>query len=103
MGFYGFALQFLMTAGLQADKSSRATNMMYIQIVFAVLLDWTIWGVLPVFWTWIGGGIVVASTLWVVMGREKKEVLKGETNDEERCLIVDGEVGDDEDGNVNER
>jgi len=92
-----------MTAGLQADKSSRATNMMYIQIVFAVLLDWAVWGVWPVFWTWIGGGIVVASTLWVAVGREKKEVLKGETNDEERCLIADGEVGDDEDENASER
>lgn len=91
MGVYGFALQFLMTAGLTADKSSRATNMMYSQIVFAVAMDWAIWGVWPVAWTWVGGAVVVGSTVWVAVQKEKAIV------DEERCLLGGGEVGDVED------
>lgn len=64
MGVFGFALQFLLTKGLQLDKSPKATSMLYSQVVFALLLDWLVWGVLPGGWSLVGGAVVVASTLW---------------------------------------
>jgi drug/metabolite transporter (DMT)-like permease len=61
-----------MTAGLVRDHSSRATNVMYSSVVFALILDWAIWGVLPGTWSAIGGLIVVSATFWGAMqnGRE---------------------------------
>ncbi|TVY27918.1 putative transport protein [Lachnellula hyalina] len=59
LGVLGFVLQFLLTAGLQMDKSSKATSMMYTQVIFALGFDWAIWGVLPSAWSWFGGAIVV--------------------------------------------
>ncbi|TVY86665.1 putative membrane protein, partial [Lachnellula willkommii] len=50
LGVLGFVLQFLLTAGLQMDRSSKATSMLYTQIVFALGFDWAIWGVLPGAW-----------------------------------------------------
>lgn len=63
LGILGFVLQFLLTAGLQLDRSSKATSMLYTQIVFALLFDLGIWGFLPGPWSVFGGLIVIASTL----------------------------------------
>ena len=41
--------------------------MMYFQIVFAVGLDWGIWGVLPDAWSYAGGAVITASTIWAAM------------------------------------
>lgn len=64
MGVLGFGLQFLLTTGLQMDKSPKATSMLYTQVLFALGFDWAVWGVLPGGWSLFGGAIVVASTLW---------------------------------------
>jgi len=91
LGVLGFVLQFLLTAGLQLDRSSRATSMMYTQILFALAFDWGIWGVLPGLWSFGGGAVVVASTLWVALGKvgggvEKERVR--EVVDEESALLA---------------
>ena len=97
LGVLGFVLQFLLTAGLQLDKSSKATSMLYSQIVFALLFDWAIWGALPGGWSLFGGGIVIASTLWSAL--QKTEAVakspKAVVVDEENALLgSDGESGE---------
>jgi drug/metabolite transporter (DMT)-like permease len=90
LGVLGFVLQFLLTAGLQLDKSSKATSMLYTQILFALLFDWTIWGVLPGTWSLIGGAIVIASTLWSALQKPQKptkDVSKTSAVDEESALL----------------
>lgn len=90
LGVLGFILQFLLTAGLQMDKSSKATSMLYTQILFALLFDWTIWGVLPGTWSVIGGAIVIASTLWSALQtpqKPTKEASKTTMVDEESALL----------------
>lgn len=88
MGFLGFALQFLLTAGLQLDRSSRATSMMYSQLIFALMYDFVIWGMLPGMWTLIGGAIVTASTLWAALQRKvPTATIKDVANDEESALL----------------
>jgi drug/metabolite transporter (DMT)-like permease len=102
LGILGFFLQFLLSAGLQLDRSSKATSMMYTQILFATMFDWAIWGKLPGFWSLIGGGIVIVSTLWVALQKTQKQATpKGNeaTVDEESALLgaqIEGveEVGD---------
>jgi drug/metabolite transporter (DMT)-like permease len=90
LGVLGFVLQFLLTAGLQLDKSSKATSMLYTQVVFALLFDWTIWGVLPGKWSLIGGSIVIASTLWSALQKPQKtapDTPKTAIIDEESALL----------------
>lgn len=90
LGVLGFVLQFLLTAGLQMDKSSKATSMLYTQILFALLFDWTIWGVVPGTWSLIGGAIVIASTLWAALQTSQKPVKessKAAVVDEESALL----------------
>jgi drug/metabolite transporter (DMT)-like permease len=90
LGVLGFILQFLLTAGLQLDKSSKATSMLYTQILFALLFDWTIWGVLPGSWSIVGGAIVIASTLWSALQKPQtiaQQAPKTTAVDEESPLL----------------
>jgi drug/metabolite transporter (DMT)-like permease len=90
LGILGFILQFLLTAGLQLDKSSKATSMLYLQIIFALGFDWGIWGVLPGTWSVIGGVIVIASTLWSALQKSQKPAskdVKPPVVDEESALL----------------
>jgi len=76
LGVLGFVLQFLLTAGLQLDKSSKATSMLYTGILFALSFDWVIWGVLPGTWSIFGGSIIIASTLWSALQKPQSPPTK---------------------------
>jgi drug/metabolite transporter (DMT)-like permease len=96
LGVLGFILQFLLTAGLQLDKSSKATSMLYTQVIFALLFDWTIWGVIPGTWSIVGGLIVIGSTLWSALQKPQsivKDTSKSGVIDEESALL--GNQADD--------
>jgi len=93
LGVLGFILQFLLTAGLQLDKTSKATSMLYLQVVFALGFDWGIWGVIPGAWSLVGGAIVIASTLWSALQKVHQaksvdgEAVKDMVIDEESALL----------------
>ncbi|KAF4637087.1 hypothetical protein G7Y89_g991 [Cudoniella acicularis] len=88
LGVLGFILQFTLTAGLTLDKSTRATSMLYTQVIFALAFDWAIWGVLPGLWSLFGGSIVIASTLWSALQKvPKPEAEAAKTVDEESALL----------------
>lgn len=90
LGLLGFVLQFLLTKGLQLDKSSKATSMLYVQVIFALAFDWGIWGVLPGMWSIIGGIIVIASTLWSALQKVPGTATAGPKSDvvdEESSLL----------------
>lgn len=90
LGVLGFVLQFLLTVGLQLDKSSKATSMLYTQVLFAIMFDWTIWNVFPDSWSLFGGAIVIASTLWSALQKPHKIVQDGIKTlpvDEESALL----------------
>lgn len=98
LGLSGFALQFMLTAGLQADKTSRATNMMYSEVVFTLILDWLIWGVVPGWVTWIGGLLVCGSTVFVAVTNENsKPESRGVGNEEDEYGVVASRDTDEQD------
>ncbi|KAG4433864.1 hypothetical protein IFR05_010650 [Cadophora sp. M221] len=86
LGVFGFFLQFLLTAGLQLDRSSKATSMLYTQVLFALCFDWAIWGVLPGAWSLFGGAIVVGSTLWSALQKPQKTSV-----DDAKTAVIDEE------------
>lgn len=87
MGVLGFILQFLLTAGLQLDRSSKATSMLYVQIIFALAFDWGIWGVIPGAWSMFGGIIVIYSTLWSALHKPHGKAERSSEPDEESALL----------------
>ncbi len=73
IGFSGFTMQFLLTAGLQRERPSRVTPIYYTQIVFATMFDLTIWHKLPSWLSWTGILIIVFSTALVTYFKPKDE------------------------------
>lgn len=73
IGVSGFVMQFLLTAGLRYERSNRATNMTYSQMLFALVFDWAIWGITPTTMSWAGSGLILGSAIVVVMKKEEGE------------------------------
>jgi hypothetical protein len=86
---------------LVKDKSSRATNMMYSSVVFGLLADFVIWGVVPSWLSWVGGAIVTAATVWGSMQKADTGPQKAEAGRDEEYAVVPGDemLVSDDDGN----
>lgn len=91
MGVLGFFLQFLLTAGLQLDKTSKATSMLYIQVIFALGFDWGIWGVIPGAWSIFGGVIIICSTLWCAIQKPHPVAAKKKHGVDEESALLPGD------------
>jgi len=82
LGVCGFTMQFLLSAGLQHDKSSRATNMVYTQMLFALLFDKLIFGTTPSMLSLLGSGLILSSAIFIAVRkanlkqREEEERMK---------------------------
>lgn len=83
--------QFLLAAGLQYEKSSRATNMVYMQMLFALTFDKLVWGTTPGALSIIGSSLILGSAIYVAMHREdpiKSSQRERGDGDEERGMMM---------------
>ncbi|KAG7004819.1 hypothetical protein G7Y79_00023g054030 [Physcia stellaris] len=72
LGLSGFVMQFFLTAGLAHEKSSRATNMVYTQILFALAFDKMIFNTTPAGWSLVGSSLVLGSALYITVHKDKE-------------------------------
>ena len=98
LGICGFIMQFMLTAGLAYEKGSRATNMVYTSMLFALAFDKIIWDVTPGLLSIVGSSLILGSALYVAMLDKKA---KGQTSgdgrsDEEVALVASDHNEDDE-------
>ncbi|KAI1766850.1 hypothetical protein GGR53DRAFT_181432 [Hypoxylon sp. FL1150] len=82
IGVCGLVMQVLMTAGLAAEKSNRATAMTYTHMLFAAAFDRYVFGQVMGWTSLAGCGLIVGSALWVVF--TKKEEPRKDPDDVER-------------------
>lgn len=82
LGVCGFLLQFLLTAGLSyvppasvsggkpGNQGSKATSMVYLQMLFAVFYDKVVWGstLSPI--SWAGSALILACAVYVAVAQE---------------------------------
>ncbi|CAG7558771.1 unnamed protein product [Fusarium equiseti] len=88
IGVSGFLFQVLLTEGLQREKAGRATNLIYVQLVYAVIIDRVIWGSIPPPASFIGSALIIGSAVWVAL--QKKAPSEPKTMpDEERNAGLD--------------
>jgi hypothetical protein len=59
--------QYLLSAGLAAEKSSRATNMVYTQMLFALAFDKVIFGTTPGLLSITGSSLILGSAIYVAL------------------------------------
>ena len=99
LGTCGFIMQFMLTAGLSHEKGNRANNMVYTQMLFALLFDRFFFGTVPGGWSLVGSAMILGSAVYIA-------VQKANAVQEEPKAINDEEVGmlqdmDDESGRQN--
>ena len=103
LGICGFVMQFLLTAGLQHEKGSRATNMVYTQMLFALAFDKVVFNTTPGLWGVAGSSLILGSALWVALlssNGEKKKDSQGRGGDgrgDEEVALVGEEADNDDD------
>ncbi|KAI1451886.1 hypothetical protein F4805DRAFT_471276 [Annulohypoxylon moriforme] len=87
IGIAGFLLQFLLTEGLQREKAGRATNLIYTQMVFALIIERVVWGTTPPIESLFGSALIIGSAIWVSLQKNKPPSEKKELVDEEQSLL----------------
>lgn len=85
IGLTGFALQFLLTEGLQREKGGRATNLTYLQLVFALVVERVIWGTTPPVESLFGAVLIIGAAIWVSLQKNTEKGIKAV--DEESSLL----------------
>lgn len=80
LGVCGFLLQFLLTAGLSyvpppsvsssKSQGSRATSMVYTQMLFALFYDKVVWGTTLAPISWAGSVLILACAIYVAVMQE---------------------------------
>ncbi|KAL7626063.1 Basic amino-acid permease [Parahypoxylon ruwenzoriense] len=99
IGIAGFLLQFLLTEGLQREKAGRATNLIYTQMVFALILERVVWGTTPPAESLFGSALIMGSAIWVSLQKNKVATKqKSPVIDEERSLLG-ASTSEDDHGN----
>ncbi|ORY57011.1 uncharacterized protein BCR38DRAFT_450571 [Pseudomassariella vexata] len=96
IGVAGFLLQFLLTEGLQREKAGRATNLIYTQLVFALIIERVVWGTTPPVESLFGGALIIAAALWVSLQKNQTPPAVPQNQqvvDEESSLL--GSAGED--------
>ncbi|KAI0840361.1 hypothetical protein F5Y06DRAFT_238224 [Hypoxylon sp. FL0890] len=88
IGVAGFLLQFLLTEGLKREKAGRATNLIYTQMVFALILERVVWGTTPPVESLFGSALIIGSAIWVSLQKSKTPTTQpAVTVDEEQSLL----------------
>jgi len=85
----GLTMQVLMTKGLAAERSNRATAMTYTHMLFAVGFDRFVWGTSLGWVSATGCAMIVTGALWVAIG--KKEGIR-EKGKERRGIDVENAI-----------
>ena len=100
LGICGFSMQFLLTAGLQHEKGSRATNMIYTQMLFALAFDKIVFDTTPGAWGIAGSSLILGSALYVALRNNHRKVKDGQGRGDGRgdveVAMEAAEANDDE-------
>lgn len=94
-------------AGLAHEKSSRATNMIYTQMLFALIADKVMFGHNPELLSMAGSSLILSSAIYVAVMKvgpiaPSEEAEDGKNEDEEMGLVQNMDGSDDEVGDIRE-
>lgn len=97
LGVCGFAMQLLLTTGLAYEKSSRATNMVYTQMLFALAFDKLVFdstlGALSI----LGSSLILGSALYIAVRQNSSENARQSARsngDEEDGVMASGDASE---------
>ncbi|KAI0427977.1 hypothetical protein F5Y09DRAFT_14151 [Xylaria sp. FL1042] len=84
----GLAVQVLITKGLAAERSNRATAMTYTHMLFAAGFDRVVWGTTMGWMSLTGCAMIITGAVWVAVGKE--EAKKGAAGQDDIDARIEG-------------
>jgi len=69
VGLFATLGQLFMTRAYSLERAPVVAMASYTGILWALILDWAVFRELPTAWAIAGGGLVLGSSLWLVLGR----------------------------------
>jgi drug/metabolite transporter (DMT)-like permease len=73
LGALGFTAHLTMLLSLNAADASLVAPFNYVRVLWAILLGFVLFNEIPGIWTFVGGGIVIASGLYVLWRETRKK------------------------------
>lgn len=64
-GLLGSTAHYCLTRSFKVADISATQSVKFLELVWAALIGWLLFGALPTGWTLIGGGVIAASTVWL--------------------------------------
>lgn len=71
VGIFTQVGQIGLTKAMKTEAAGKATAYSYLQVVFAAMIGWFIFGEEPVLWTWIGGGLILSGAIVNMLWQRK--------------------------------
>ncbi|KAL8775674.1 MAG: hypothetical protein Q9209_000170 [Squamulea sp. 1 TL-2023] len=95
LGVCGFVMQVLLTAGLSYEKSSRATNMVYTNMLFALAFDKLVFDTTMGTLSILGSSLILGSALYIAVKQDPSKKPKSnetsERDEEVGLTLLEGE------------
>lgn len=73
VGLLGIAGQSLITRGVHYGDATALAPLDYARIPYAALLGYLIFGEVPNIWSWLGMGLIVASSVYLVLSEKRRK------------------------------
>ncbi len=64
-GFLGSAGHYCLTRALSLADISATQSLRFLDLVWAAILGWLVFGDVPSYWTWTGAAVILVSTVWI--------------------------------------
>jgi len=82
IGIFGFIAQVLLTMGLQRETAGRGTMAVYVQIIFATVLEWIFFHTIPSILSIFGTIIIMTSAIYVAITKKNNAKSSNRTADD---------------------
>lgn len=73
LGLFGAIGQHLLTEAFRSAPPSVVAPFEYTALLWGILIDWTAWSVLPATRVYVGGGIVIASGMYLILHERSQQ------------------------------
>jgi len=79
LGIFGALGQHLLTDAFRSAPPSVVAPFEYTALLWGIAIDWAVWGVLPLPRVYLGGGIVIASGLYLIWHEHSQQNVLGKS------------------------
>ncbi|KAI5986265.1 hypothetical protein EDC04DRAFT_2999665 [Pisolithus marmoratus] len=101
IGVSGFIAQMCLTIGLQRETAARGMMGIYVQVIFADILDVSFFRTVPSLLSFLGTGIIMTCAIYIVLTKQKQRqepkvtLESGESTAEEGLLVRGDSVSEE--------